>query len=271
MTSDKQPMTKPLNIALVGTGRMGRAVEAVIKREGRHAVVARFDAKHPLADVRDPEAELNGADLAIDFSSPDAALDNLHQYGFWGLDAVIGTTGWYDDLDKVRGWVEEGQNAVLYAPNFSLGVAVLVRAIRGALPLLDRLADYDPFVHELHHTGKVDSPSGTALMLAHELLDGLGRKSRIEPETQHGRIEPDALHVTSTRVGAVFGEHTVGFDSEVDQLLFRHIAKGRDGFAVGAVRAAEWVRGRTGLFSLDDMLRDMEGSGDRGIGGPENS
>lgn len=252
-------MPAPLKIALVGTGRMGQAVEAVLDREGVHTVVARFDEAHPLVDVRDPEDELNGADVAIDFSAPDAALDNLHQYGFWGLDAVVGTTGWYGDLDKVRGWVEEGQNGVLYAPNFSLGVAVLVRAIRGALPLLDKLDDYDPFVHEIHHIGKVDSPSGTALMLADELLGGLSRKSRIEPETQHGRIEAGALHVSSTRAGSVFGEHTVGFDSAVDQLLFRHIAKGRDGFAVGAVRAAGWVHGRTGLFTLDDMLADWVG------------
>lgn len=251
-------MPDTLKIALVGTGRMGQAVEAALDST-EHTVVVRFDETRPLADVRDPEDELNGADAAIDFSAPDAALDHLHQYCFWGLDAVMGTTGWYDEIGKVEGWVEEGQNGVLYAPNFSLGVAVLVRAIRGALPLLDRLDAYDPFVHEVHHTGKVDSPSGTALLLADELLAGLERKSRIEPETQHGAIDADALHVTSTRAGAVFGEHTVGFDSEVDQLLFRHIAKGRSGFAVGAIRAAEWVHGRTGLFTLDDMLADWVG------------
>lgn len=235
---------------------MGQAVEAVVA-DSPHTIVARFDAAHPLADVRDPEDELHGADLAIDFSAPDVALDHLHQYCFWGLDAVVGTTGWTDDLAKVEGWVEEGQNGVLWAPNFSLGVAVLVRAIRGALPLLDRLADYDPFVHETHHTGKVDSPSGTALMLADELLAGLGRKTRTETETQHGRIDPDALHVTSARAGYVFGEHTVGFDSPVDRLTFRHMAKGRAVFAAGAVRAAAWVHGRTGLFTLDDMLEEV--------------
>ena len=253
--SDSSPTSTSLKIALVGTGRMGQAVEAVVA-DSPHAIVARFDAAHPLADVRDPDADLNGAELAIDFSTPDVALDHLHQYCFWGLDAVVGTTGWYDDLAKVEGWVEEGQNGLLYAPNFSLGVAVLVRALRGALPLLDRLADYDPWVHEIHHTGKVDSPSGTALMLADELLDGLSRKTRIEPEEQHGRIDADALHVSSTRAGHVFGEHTVGFDSPVDQLQFRHVAKGREAFAAGAVRAAAWVHGRTGLFTLDDMLAD---------------
>lgn len=240
---------------------MGQAVEAAVEAGGRHRIVARFDERQPLLDARDPDA-LNGADVAIDFSAPDVALDHIHRYCFWGLDAVVGTTGWYDDAGKVADWVEEGQNGLLYAPNFSLGVAALVRALRGALPLLERLEEYDPYVHEVHHTGKVDSPSGTALLLAETVVEGLSRKSRIEPETQHGRIDADALHVASTRAGAVFGEHTVGFDSEYDQLTFRHVAKGRQSFAAGAVRAAEWVAGRTGLFTLDDLLADLENRGD---------
>ncbi|MDX1420321.1 MAG: dihydrodipicolinate reductase C-terminal domain-containing protein, partial [Rubricoccaceae bacterium] len=162
-----------MNLALVGTGRMGQAVAAVAEDAG-HAVVARFDGSRPLLDARGPDA-LGGADAVVDFSLPDLALDHLHRYCFWGVDAVVGTTGWYDDLDRVRDWVEEGQNGVLYAPNFSLGVAVLVRALRGALPLLDRLPAYDAWVHEAHHTGKVDSPSGTARLLADELLAGLAR------------------------------------------------------------------------------------------------
>jgi len=250
-----------MKLALVGTGRMGQAVEAVAVEAG-HEIVARFDIDKPLLDATSPD-DLNGAEVCIDFSLPDVALDHLHRYSFWGVDAVVGTTGWYDDpgsspgqaLAKVREWVEEGQNGVLYAPNFSLGVAILVRALRGALPLLNQLTDYDVWVHEIHHTGKVDSPSGTAKLLANELLAGLDRKERIQIETQHGAIPPEALHVTSTRTGHVFGEHTVGFDSAVDQLLFKHVAKDRRAFAYGAVKAAEWVKGRTGLFTLDDMLR----------------
>jgi len=246
-----------LRVALAGIGRMGTAVEAAIERGGRHSVVARFDEVRPLLDVRDPE-ELHGADVIIDFTAPDVVLDNIHRYCFWGIDAVVGTTGWYDDIPRVAEWVEEGQNGVLYAPNFSLGVAALVRALRGALPLLQQLQEYDPHVHEVHHVGKVDSPSGTALMLADTLIGGLSRKTRVEPETQHGRIDPDVLHVTAARVGSVFGEHSVVLDSPVDQLLFRHVAKGRNAFATGAIRAAEWVTGKTGLFSLDDLLEDWE-------------
>ncbi|HLT45728.1 MAG TPA: 4-hydroxy-tetrahydrodipicolinate reductase [Rubricoccaceae bacterium] len=254
-----------MNLALVGTGRMGQAVEAVAAEEG-HAVVARFDSSNPLLDARGPEA-LAGAEVVVDFSLPAVVLDHLHRYCFWGVDAVVGTTGWYDDLERVRGWVEEGQNGLLYAPNFSLGVAILVRALRGALPLLDKLPAYDAWVHETHHTGKVDSPSGTARLLGDELVRGLARKERLETETVHGHIAPEALHVTSTRAGAVFGEHTVGFDSAVDQLRFTHVAKDRRAFAYGAVKAAEWVRGRSGLFTLDDLL---DGSGDRVIGSSDH-
>ncbi len=249
-----------LALALVGTGRMGRAVEAVAAERG-HRVVARFDADTPLLDARDDSA-LEGADVVVDFSVPAVALDQIHRYAFWGVDAVVGTTGWTDSLDKVRGWVEEGQSGLLWAPNFSLGLALVLRALGGALPLLDRLDEYDVAVHEAHHTGKLDSPSGTALRLAEALVEGLGRKAHVETETQHGAIEANALHVTSQRLGHVLGEHTVTLDSEVDQIQIVHTAKSRRAFALGAVRAAEWVRGRQGLFTLDDMIDG--GVGDAG-------
>ena len=247
-----------MNLALVGTGRMGQAVEAVAAERG-HAVTARFDADRPLLDARDADA-LAGADVCIDFTTPDLALDHLHRYAFWGADAVVGTTGWYDSVPKVREWVAEGGNGVLYAPNFSLGVALAVRALQAMMPLLDTMDDVDVSIHEAHHTAKLDSPSGTALRLAEVVLDGLARKTRVEPETQHGRIDPAALHVTSARLGHVFGEHTVSLDGPSDRLTLTHRAKDRRAFAAGAVRAAEWVHGRTGLFTLDDLLDDVMGT-----------
>lgn len=243
-----------MQFALVGTGRMGQAVEAVAVERG-HAIAARFDAETPLLDARDASA-LNGAEVVIDFSVPAVALDQIHRYAFWGVDAVVGTTGWTDHLDQVAEWVEEGQNGLLWAPNFSLGLALVSRALAGLLPLLDRLDEYDAAVHEVHHTGKLDSPSGTALRLAEEFLAGLGRKTHIEAETQHGAIDPAALHVTSQRLGRVLGEHTVTLDSEVDQIQIVHTAKSRRAFALGAVRAAEWVAGRQGVFTLEDMIEE---------------
>ena len=238
---------------------MGQAVEAVAAERG-HVVVARFDHDAPLLDARDDGA-LNGAEVVVDFSVPDVALDHIHRYAAWGADAVIGTTGWTDHLDKVEAWVEEGGAGMLWAPNFSLGLALVERALTAMLPLLDRLDEFDLSVHEVHHTGKLDSPSGTALRLADVVLDGVARKTHVEAEAQHGAIDPAALRVTSQRVGTVLGEHTVTLDSPVDTIEITHRAKSREAFAVGAVRAAEWVRGRQGLFTLDDMLDAVGGDG----------
>lgn len=235
---------------------MGQAIATLVQESRRYEVVARFDRAHPLLEEHDPSA-FNGADVAIDFSHPDVALDHIHRYCLWGQTAVIGTTGWHAEVEQVRAWVEEGQIGLLYAPNFSLGVALLARVLRAITPLVNTLEDWDAYVHELHHTGKADSPSGTAILLANELLAGLDRKTRIAPETQHGKIAPDALHVSSTRVGHVFGEHTVGFDSPHEVLRLTHQAKSRAVFAAGALRAAEWLSGKEGLFRLDDMLDDL--------------
>ncbi len=244
-------MSDPLSIALIGTGRMGQAVAAVAAERG-HSVTARFDAETPFVDDTD-----TAADVFVDFSDPAVALAHVERIADRGLRAVVGTTGWTGDLDRIAARVEAGGGAVVWAPNFSLGVALVVRALRGMLPLLNRLEGYDPYVHEVHHTGKLDSPSGTALRLAEVLVGGLDRKTRVEPETVHGRIAPEALHVSSTRAGHVFGEHTVGLESAVDQIHLTHRATDRRAFAAGAVTAAEWVQGRSGLFSLDDVLEDM--------------
>lgn len=244
-----------MRLALVGTGQMGDAVGVVAGERG-HEVVARFNSDAPL--TRSDPTALEDVDAAIDFSLPSLAAEHIELYCRRGTSAVIGTTGWYDRLEEVRGWVDDHDGSILYAPNFSLGVALLVRALRAVTPVLDRLPEYDPFVHEIHHVRKVDSPSGTASMLARVLIDGLSRKTRIETETQHGRIEMDALHVTSTRAGGVFGKHTIGIDSPFDTIELVHEAKNRQGFAYGAVRSAEWLQGRTGLFTLDDVLAERE-------------
>ena len=238
---------------------MGQAVERLAAERG-HEVVARFDAGHPLTEAAGPEA-LQGADVVVDFSLPEVALAHIRRYCRWQAPAVVGTTGWYDALDEVRALVAENEGALLYAPNFSLGVALLARALQTLTPLLDRLPEYDAFLHEVHHVRKVDSPSGTALMLAGLLVDGLGRKARVETETQHGRIDAAALHVTAGRAGSVVGRHTVTFDSPFDQLVLHHEAKTREGFAFGAVKSAEWLAGRKGLYTLDDVLSDWLGAG----------
>lgn len=246
-----------MDVALVGTGQMGEAVAHVSEKRG-HEIASRFHSGRPFEEAS--ASELDDVDIAIDFSLPSLAMSHIRTYCEQELPAVMGTTGWYDERETVADLVEENQASLLYAPNFSMGVAIARRALEGVLPLLNQLDDYDPFVHEMHHTKKVDSPSGTAQMFGDLVVEGLERKDHVETETQHQRIDETAVHVTSTRAGTVYGEHTVGFDGPYDQITVGHRAKNRQGFAAGAVQSAEWLVGRQGLFTLDDMLEDwLEG------------
>ena len=242
-----------MKIAIIGTGKTGQAVGRLAGVDG-HDVVARFNSASPLLEaLRD---NLNDADVLIDFSRPDLALSHLERYCEWGVKAVVGTTGWYDEIDQVKKWVENSDAGILYAANFSIGVALTSRLIEAAAGLVDKLPEYDVSIHETHHRHKLDSPSGTALHLANILQQRISRKTSLATETQHQQIDAGALHVTSARMGHVFGEHEVTLDGPYDRITITHEAKGRDGFASGALRAAEWLVGRSGLFTLDDFLQD---------------
>lgn len=221
--------------------------------EQGHPVVARFNSRAPLLDAKGDEA-LHGADVVIDFTSPELAMRHIKRYCTWNVRAVIGTTGWYGSINQVRAWLSESEAGLLYAPNFSLGVAIVSRLLERAATMMNDVPDYDAFVHEIHHKFKLDSPSGTALNLGQILIDRLDRKTHMETVAPEGAIDPHALHVSSTRTGHVVGLHTVGFDSPYDQIRLTHESKSRDGFAFGAIRAASWLQERHGLFTLDDML-----------------
>ena len=243
-----------MKIALVGTGKTGQSIRRLAGENG-HSIVAQFNSKNPLLNVQSQE-ELHTAEVIIDFTSPQLALAHIEQYCQWRKPAVIGTTGWHDSIEQVEQWVDTYAASLLYAPNFSIGVAVTSRLVEAATALFNQLPSYDGYVHEVHHRLKVDSPSGTALHLAKRVLSGLERKSFLTTETQHQAIDEEALHVSSTRAGHVFGHHTVGFDSPYDQITITHESKSRDSFAFGAIRAAEWLIGRQGLYTLDDLLAD---------------
>lgn len=144
-------------------------------------------------------------------------------------------------------------SGLLYSSNFSLGMNIFQRLVKRAAELFAKTAEYDPFIHEIHHRQKADSPSGTAITLANILLANIERKNRIYPHTAEGKIDPSALHVSSTRAGSVTGTHSVSFDSEADLIELRHVAKNRHGFALGALAAARWLRGRKGIYTMDDV------------------
>jgi 4-hydroxy-tetrahydrodipicolinate reductase len=234
-----------MKIALIGFGKMGRQIESVAREQGD--VIARvFDSKHPVT----AEA-LSDADVCIEFSTPDAVLRNIRAAVEARRDIVVGTTGWDQHLGEIRNAVKE--SGLLYSSNFSLGMNIFFRVVKRAAELMNRAPDYDPYIQEIHHRQKVDSPSGTALSLARILLGAIDRKKEILTGLPNGKIDPGMLHVSSTRAGVIAGTHTVAFDSDADLIELRHMAKSRRGFALGALTAARWLRGRKGVYTMDDV------------------
>jgi len=238
-----------MNIAIIGYGRMGREVERLAIQRGHH-VTAVFDIDSPFTR----NADLEGAEAAISFALPDAVVYNLKIAAELNLPVVEGTTGWYEKLADVQ---SIKNLTMIYSPNFSIGVYLFKKITDYAAGLLADQTDYDCYLHEWHHTGKADSPSGTAQALAKVLVSKLANKEKILSETSHKPIDPSALHVTSTRVGRVPGTHQIGFDSQVDSIEMKHIAHSREGFVLGAVKAAEWLAGKSGIYTMDDFMNDI--------------
>jgi 4-hydroxy-tetrahydrodipicolinate reductase len=242
-----------MNLALIGYGKMGKEVEAVAKEKGI-TIAAVFEVEDNAGGKGLTRHALRDVDVCVDFSTPAAVLENINAVALAGKNIVVGTTGWYDRLEDVRTIVKKNHIGLLYASNFSLGVNLFMKIVENAGRLFDAYADYDVAVHETHHNKKSDSPSGTALSLASIIMRQVHRKTEILSDASHGQIKPHQLHVTSTRVGGVAGRHTILFDSECDAIELIHTAKNRRGFALGAVVAAEWLKGKKGVFTMKDVL-----------------
>jgi 4-hydroxy-tetrahydrodipicolinate reductase len=242
-----------MNLALIGYGKMGKEVERVARERGLKITQVIDVADNPDGSALTKET-LKSVDVCIDFSSPEAVMTNIEAVAQCGKNMVVGTTGWYDRLDYVRKLVKEKKIGFLYASNFSLGVNIFTQIVMDAAHLFEKYPQYDVSVSEIHHKGKVDSPSGTALTLGSTILQSIKRKSELLTETAHVAVKPHQLHVTSTRVGTVTGKHTVLFDSDSDQIELIHTAKSRSGFAQGAIVAAEWLKGKKGFYTMRDVL-----------------
>ena len=242
-----------MNIALIGYGKMGKEVEQAAK--GRGLTVSKiFDIHNNTGGLGLTRESLKGIDVCIEFSAPGVVIDNIEAVAGCGKNIVVGTTGWYDRLDSVKKLVKENKIGFLYAPNFSLGLNIFAQVVSHAAHIMDRYTQYDAAVMERHHRAKVDSPSGTALTIASSVLQGMKRKTEILSETSHGPIKPHQLHVASSRFGSVPGTHAVVFDSEADSIELVHTARNRSGFALGAVIAAEWLRGKKGFYTMRDGI-----------------
>lgn len=253
-----------MRYALIGYGRMGRAIEEVASKRG-----------HTLGIVVDPVARGRGVrrklapdrlgeiEVAFEFTVPSAAEENVIRLLEAGVRVVSGTTGWKPGASRFRRAMKQGGAGAVVAPNFSLGMNLFYGVTREASRLLAATELYEPFILETHHRGKVDAPSGTALRLA-ELVSESGKvKREVVIGTPDGPVPGGAVHVTSVRAGHEPGTHVVGFDGEHDVLRFSHSARGRGGFALGAVLAGEWVRRRRGLHGFERVIQDLLKKGGR--------
>ena len=241
-----------MKIALIGYGRMGRMIERIAKERGNE-IVAVIDVENP--QDFDSEA-FKSADVAIEFTIPSQGFENILKCFERAVPVVSGTTGFGDRIPMLREMCEKGEGTLLHSTNFSIGVNIFRAVNRYLSKIMSDFPAYRPFMSETHHIHKLDHPSGTAHTLADELV---GSNDNVE-----GWFDPTAEHkpetfmpVNSIREGEVPGIHSIKWDSEVDSITITHSAKSRAGFALGAVRAAEWLAGKKGFFTMSEMLSDI--------------
>jgi 4-hydroxy-tetrahydrodipicolinate reductase len=247
-----------MKIALVGYGKMGKMIEQIACCAG-HEIAAIVDPAGKNTAKTIGEANLDSADVAIEFSQPSQAVNNIIALTQKKIPVVTGTTGWLDRMDEVEKAVKSTKSALLWASNFSIGVNLFYRIAWHAAHLADNFPEYDVGGFEAHHNKKLDSPSGTAKTLAEGVLSRMGRKKKIVWETLDRGPLDEEIHFPSLRLGSVPGTHSLFFDSSADTIEITHTARSREGFASGAVRAAGWLitEKRQGIFTIDDMLKDI--------------
>lgn len=229
-----------MKIALIGYGAMGKLIRTLAEGKG-HEIAAVIDESDAGLSARELSAKLSGVDVAIDFTIAEAVRRNVEACVAANVPLVEGTTGWLGERDEIERIVREGMGATVFAANFSIGVNLFYRIADHAAALFAKFPDYETFIEEQHHSRKKDAPSGTALKLK---------------EIIAGRIEKD-LGVSSTRAGNIPGTHRVGFDGPADQILLEHTARSREGFAAGAILAAEWIVGKTGFYDFGEVMDEI--------------
>ena len=246
-----------MKIALLGYGKMGKIIEK-IALDRKHEIVLKID----LDNQDELTAEnLQKADVAIEFTTPGTVLNNINQCLNAGVPIVVGTTGWYDEIPQIKEQCAAGNKSLIYASNFSVGVNIFFHVNRILAKLMNKYPYYEVQVEEIHHVQKLDAPSGTAITIAEGILENLDAKKQWvnvltadADEDNTDNVKVDDLLIESYRIDSVPGTHTVIYDSEVDTIEFKHTAHNRNGFALGAVLAAEWIQDKKGFFSVQDMF-----------------
>ncbi len=230
-----------MRIALFGYGKMGQMIEQVAIKRG-HEIIAKIDENSENIDF-------STMDVAIDFSMPEAAFGNITKCLHNNVPIISGTTGWLDKYDDALALCNEKKGAFIYASNFSLGVNIFFELNNYLAKMMQNLPEYNVELEEIHHTQKLDAPSGTAITLAEGVIANSNYK-----QWKLDSASKETLKITSKRIGTVPGTHTVAYESIVDSIEIKHTAHNREGFALGAVTAAEWIIGKVGVFSMRDVL-----------------
>ncbi|HVS93081.1 MAG TPA: 4-hydroxy-tetrahydrodipicolinate reductase [Mucilaginibacter sp.] len=246
-----------MNIALLGYGKMGKIIEK-IATDRKHEIVLKID----FYNQNELTAEnLKNADVVIEFSTPTSVMNNIQQCFDAGVPVVVGTTGWYEHLPEIKQKCLESNGTMVYASNFSVGVNIFFHINKLLAKLMNKYPYYDVQVEEIHHTQKLDSPSGTAITIAEGIIENLdAKKEWVNILTSDGdnsasdNVKNDQLLIESFRIENIPGTHSVIYDSEVDTIELKHTAHNRNGFALGAVLAAEWIQGKKGFFSVAEMF-----------------
>lgn len=231
-----------MKIALLGYGRMGKEIEKIAISRG-HEIVIRKDV--------DDRFDITLADVAIDFSVPTSAFNNITNCLNNNVPVISGTTGWLDKYDDALALCKEKNGAFIYASNYSLGVNIFFELNKQLAKMMKAVEGYNISMEEIHHTEKLDAPSGTAITLAQGIIENTSKSNWKLGEEE---ISEDTIAIVAKRIPEVPGTHTVWYNSEVDTIEIKHTADSRKGFALGAVVAAEWISDKTGIFSMKDVL-----------------
>jgi len=245
-----------MKIALLGYGKMGKIIERIALSR-KHEIVLTINSEN----AHELTAEnLQKADAVIEFTRPELVLDNIDECLNAGVPVVVGTTGWYEMLGEVKQKCLENNGALMYASNFSVGVNVFFHINKLLARVMNNYPYYEVQVEEIHHIHKLDSPSGTAITIAEGIIENLDTKKEwlnvltTDDKNDDENIAPHQLLIESMRIDSVPGTHTVIYDSEVDTIEFKHTAHNRNGFALGAVLAAEWLHNKKGFYTVDAMF-----------------
>jgi 4-hydroxy-tetrahydrodipicolinate reductase len=241
-----------MKFALIGYGKMGKTIEQVIKDQNKGDEIVLAIGEDNLQELTIDN--LKKADVAIEFTRPDAAIFNINLCFDAGIPVVVGTTAWLDRLDEVKKICAEKNGTLFYAPNFSIGVNIFFEINRRLAAIMDTQPQYEANMEEIHHTEKLDSPSGTAIKTAEVIMQHLKRKTQWQLSDDKTINPIESLLITAKREPDVPGTHIVTYSSDADDIQIIHHAKTRRGFAEGAVMAARWLRGKKGVYEMKDLL-----------------